>query len=78
MPKDKPYIKRKHIILEEEFNKEVSLDGAFETITLDWVASINGPLSTGEIIQMERSSKSAGEALLLLTEALEEQGWELR
>lgn len=78
MPKDKPYLKRKHVILEEEVKRDYNPDTAEVSFTGEWTASINAPLNTGEVIQLERSSKSAGEALLLLTEALAEQGWELR
>lgn len=78
MPNDKPYLKRKHVILEEETKTGYSLASASANVIRQWVASINAPLSTGEVIQLERSSHSAGGALLLLTEALAEQGWELR
>lgn len=78
MPNDKPYIERRYVELEEEVEYESSLlDGETET-SRQWVARIYGPASTKETVSMRRSSKSAGEALLLLTEALAEQGWELR
>lgn len=78
MPKDKPYIERYYVELEEDVEYECSLiEGRIET-TRQWIARVNGPASTKERVSMSRSSKSAGEALLLLTEALEEQGYALR
>ena len=70
-----PYIERRHVTLSEEHEDTVP-GAAAETY---WSARVNGPLiPTKEYIEMERSSKSAGEALLLLTEALAEQGWGFR
>lgn len=74
MLNDKPYIERRYVELEEE--TEYRIDGVVSERT--WFARVDGPASTKERVQMSRSSKSAGEALLLLTEALAEQGWELR
>lgn len=75
MPNNKPYIERRYVELEEEI--EYLLDGSESYRT--WYARVDGPVTpTKERVQMSRSSKSAGEALLLLTEALAEQGWELR
>lgn len=75
MPNGKPYIERRYVELEEE--TEYMLGG--ETPMRTWIARVDGLIvPTKERVQMSRSSKSAGEALLLLTEALAEQGWELR
>lgn len=68
----KPYIERKYVELSEDV-EQIGLD-AFST----WNAHIYGPSSTGENVTLSRYSASAGEALLLLTEALAEQGYELR
>lgn len=74
MPNDKPYIERRYVELEEDVEH---YDDAVTYRT--WYARVDGPVTpTKERVQMSRSSKSAGEALLLLTEALAEQGWELR
>jgi len=75
MPNDKPYIERRYVELEEEI--EYGSTG-IETYRR-WYARVDGPVGpTKERVQMSRSSQSAGEALLLLTEAMAEQGWELR
>lgn len=73
MPNDKPYIERKYVELEENVEMVSILDEV-----VSWYAHVDGPASTGERVKMSRWSKSAGEALLLLTEALEEQGYALR
>ena len=70
-----PYIERRHVTLSEEHEDTVP-GVAAESY---WSARVHGPLTPSkEHIEMERSSKSAGEALLLLREALAGQGWELR
>lgn len=78
MPNDKPYIERRYVELEEYTESTMGLVGAVEEPYRYWVAHVSGPASTKEYVRMSRSSKSAGEALLLLTEALEEQGYALR
>lgn len=72
----KPYVRRKDIELSEE--QETFEMFANSKILTTWVATLNGNLSTGEEVSMSRDSASAGEALLLLTEAIEAQGWEIR
>lgn len=79
MPNDKPYIERRYVELEEETPEDSYDPERGKMLTArTWYARVNGPASTKERISMSRSSKSAGEALLLLTEALEEQGYALR
>lgn len=68
-------VKRKDITLEEE-QEFVSFEQG--PVATHWLASFYGNASTGENVQMSRASASAGEALLLLTEALAEQGYEVR
>lgn len=71
----KPYLSRKDITLEEE--TLTTFAGA--AVTTMWTAIAYGTLNpTKETINMRRTSRSAGEALTLLREAIEEQGWELR
>lgn len=71
----KPYIDRRYVELEEE--AELAPGGYVTERT--WTARVDGILvPSKERLIMSRSAPSAGEALLLLTEALEEQGWELR
>lgn len=74
----KPYLERKYVELHEETEDGYSLENDRLELIRTWYARADGPLSTGEQIQVVRSSQSLGEALLLLTEALEEQGWRLR
>lgn len=70
----KPYLERRHVELEEE----VEYDYDMSVTSRLWWARAYGPLiPTKETIDISRSSKSAGEALLLLKEAIEKQGWEL-
>lgn len=75
----KPYIDRRYVELEEYTESTTGLVGDVEEPYRYWVARVDGrAVPTKERVQLSRWSKSAGEALLLLTEALEEQGWELR
>lgn len=77
MPKAKPYLSHSDVELEEVTEEDWALAGGVSTYRY-WVASVNAKLNpTNETVSMSRQSKSAGEALLLLKEAIEEQGWEL-
>lgn len=72
---DTPYIERRYVELEEAIETGLTEFGVARV----WYARVDGSVTpTKERVRMLRSAKSAGEALLLLTEALEEQGWELR
>lgn len=46
--------------------------------TVFWRASLSGPLSTEEIVNMARTGPTAQDALTALETAINEQGWELR
>jgi hypothetical protein len=70
-------VNRKDITLTEETELSYSFDTAHPE-TVSWVASFFGETSTGETVDISRSSKSANEALLLLENALVEQGWKLQ
>lgn len=43
-----------------------------------WVARLDGPLSTGEEIALQREAPTAAEAIAALEAAIAEQGWEIR
>jgi len=74
----KPYLKHRDVELEEQVDFDYTLGYGAASETTYWVARVDAELSpTKETVRMSRQSKSAGEALLLLKEAIEEQGWEL-
>lgn len=70
-------VRRKDVALTEEVDRFEDMSGSFQTY-VGWTAELNGPASTGEQIRISRSADHAGEALLLLTEALKEEGYELQ
>lgn len=73
----KPYLNHSDVELEEVTENGWALTGA-SNVYRYWVARVYAELRpTKETVRMSRQSKSAGEALLLLKEAIEEQGWEL-
>ncbi len=65
-------VKRSNITLSEE--REFSYPGD-ATHDVRWIANLHGKSSTGEWVSMDRSATHAGEALLVLTEALKEEGY---
>lgn len=70
----KPYIERRYVTLSEE--REVTFSGIQ---SVEWTATVHGRVTgTGETLEMSRTASHAGEALLRLTEALAEEGYELR
>lgn len=70
-------ISRKDITLEEQIEYLPTFSGPEETQT-QWEARFCGELPSGETLEMRRTSQHAGEALLLLEDALKELGLELR
>lgn len=70
-------IKRKHVSLAESQISGYDLDDGSDIISSEWVASIQGPLDTGENIFIERRGKTAQEAYRALEFALHEQDWEI-
>ncbi|QDP65448.1 MAG: hypothetical protein Tp182DCM212571_66 [Prokaryotic dsDNA virus sp.] len=70
-------VKREDVTLTEEVDRIEDMSGSFRTYAT-WFAALNGPASTGERVEMSRVADHAGEALLLLTEALKEEGYELQ
>lgn len=70
-------IKREYVSLSEGQSSGYNLNDSSVVITYEWVASIQGPLSTGENIFIERKGKTAREAYRALEFALHEQDWEL-
>lgn len=67
-------LKRKYITLEEELDYYWTLTSRDEVESSSWVARYQGPSDTEEEVVISRSSKHAGEALLLLEEAIREEG----
>lgn len=70
-------IKREYVSLSEGQSSGYNLHDSSVVISYEWVASIQGPLSTGENIFIERKGKTAQEAYRELEFALHEQNWEL-
>lgn len=70
-------IKRKHVSLAEGQISGYNLHDSSNVVSYEWVASIQGPLSTGENIFIERKGKTAQEAYRSLEFALHEQNWEI-
>lgn len=73
----KKTVRRRDITLSEEREIGYGLVGAVKDF-IYWNATFSGGASSGESVVLSRTSKSAGEALLLLEEALNEQGYEVR
>jgi hypothetical protein len=76
----KPTVRRKDITLTESRRElyDVELDGMrTDHTTSSWTAELYGALSTGEDVNMSRTAEHAGEALLLLTEVIQAEGWEI-
>jgi hypothetical protein len=74
----KPTVKRKHISLFEEVEHAWNLlDGGVTATRIQWRAALEGRLSTGEYVDMSREAASAGEALVLLEEAIADSGWRI-
>lgn len=66
----KPWLRHRDITLSE---LQLSLSAP------EWIATMDGRATpTRETVVMSRRAKSAGEAIVLLKEALEEQGYEVR
>lgn len=76
----KPTVCRKDITLEENVERvdRFNFDHLEYSEVITWSATLYGALSTGEDVNMSRTAEHAGEALLLLTEAIEAEGWELK
>jgi hypothetical protein len=72
-----PYVKRHDIRTGEEREFEHSFDGYAHTSTT-WKATLYGPLSTGEHVDMSREGATFTEALANLEAAIAENGWEIR
>lgn len=70
-------IKREFVSLSEGQSSGYNLHDSSAVISYEWVASIQGPLSTGENIFIERKGKTAQEAYRALEFALHEQDWEI-
>lgn len=79
MTKDKPYLNHSDVELIENVNWG-NFSGEDSIASSTWTAEVTYAKlrPTKERVSISRTAKSAGEALLLLTEALKEQGWELR
>ncbi len=71
-------IERQYITLAESHIEGYSLQDSSVVVTAEWVASIQGPLSTGENIFIERKGKTAEEAYRALEAALNEQNWTIK
>lgn len=70
-------VSRKDVTLSEETAECFDVYYDSREVTF-WTAELDGLASTGERVSMSRSAEHAGEALLLLTEALKEEGYELQ
>lgn len=72
----KPWLRHRNITVTEDRQ----YDSVFsEAKTAYWTATMDGYAHPdGESVVMSREAASAGEAILLLKEALEEQGYEVR
>lgn len=66
-------VSRSDITLEEERYPETLTE-----YSVYWTARLDGRTSSGETVQMSRTANHAGEALALLEEALEKEGWTVR
>lgn len=66
------------VSLTEEVIEDGPLGGEVTASTRCWVAELDGPLSTGERVNMVRSGATADEAQSILLAAAKEQGWEPR
>ena len=75
----KPTVKRRDIELYEEPHEvEMPYTDPYPKPTENvWVAGLRGRLSTGPHVELSRQADHAGEALLLLEEAIRAQGWEI-
>lgn len=70
-------IKREYVSLDEETETGYSLKDSSNVVTRRWVATVDGPLSTGEAVHIVREGKTAQEAYRALEFALYEQDWEI-
>lgn len=72
-------VRRKDITLEEERDTIPDPDRfGYVVTTLQWTAELRGDDSEGRHVILRREAPHAGEALALLEEALEKEGWTLR
>lgn len=65
-------VNRRDIRLEEEVD---DTDFALTSINYLWTATLDGPLSTGERVEMSRSGATSADALAALEGAIVENGW---
>lgn len=71
-----PTVSRRDIRLEEE--REWLHYGVGDPTgeeTTQWTATLDGPLSTGERVEMSRGGATSAEALAALEGAIVENGW---
>lgn len=71
----RPSVKRSSIEVYEDTDESVSLAQKPHRF---WVARLDGPLSTGEEIALQRTAGAAAEAIAALETAIDEQGWTIR
>lgn len=73
---DKAHVRRRDIKIEErqEFIPTFKED---QVLSTGWEARIDGPLSTGETVCMDRYGGTAATALGNLEKAIAEQGWSI-
>jgi hypothetical protein len=68
-------VERSSIKVYEDIDEEVT---PAEPPRRFWVARLDGPLSTGEEVALERQADTAAAAITALEAAIAEQGWEIR
>ncbi|WP_406245879.1 hypothetical protein ACI7YT_12625 [Microbacterium sp. M] len=76
-PGARPTVDRRDISLTESVELFPTL-GLEVSDNTQWEAVLDGRLSTGESVQLERSGSTSAEALAALEAAIEENGWEIR
>jgi len=74
----KPTVRRKDITLYEQVEySDNMVTFVREGVTVQWEATLEGRLSTGEYAHMNRFGDTANAALANLKTAIEEQGWKI-
>lgn len=74
----RPSVNRTSIEVYEDYDGGLPHLGVTIVTRRFWVARLDGPLSTGEEVALERQAPTAAEAIIALEAAIDEQGWTIR
>lgn len=74
-----PTVNRRDItVTEEREEREEYGHITTTTTTTTWIATLYGPLSTGEFVTMTRTADTYREALAALESAIADNGWSIK